>query len=104
MKKEIGKRIQAIRLDMGMTKEAFARHIGVTGQYLGLIENGRNYLSTEKLKALCDFTDTTADYILFGKKQNIVNDTAGMLSEFTDEQINDICKILKDIALFIKAK
>ena len=102
MKEEIGKRIKNIREDMNMTKESFARQIGISGQYLGLIEHGKNYLSIEKLKVLCDFTNLSADYILFGKKQNIVNDTKNILSEFTENQLEVGCDILKKLALFIK--
>ena len=104
MKKEIGKRIQMIRENMNITKEAFAKQIGISGQYLGLLEHGKNYLSIEKLKVLCDFTNTSADYILFGKDQNVINDTKALLSEFTDEQVKVACETLKDLALFIKSK
>ena len=32
MKKEIGKRIKNIRENMGLTKEAFAKLLGISGQ------------------------------------------------------------------------
>jgi len=67
MKKAIGKRIKEIRENMGMTKESFAKEIGISGQYLGIVEHGKSYLSIEKLKVLCDFTNLSADYILFGR-------------------------------------
>lgn len=104
MKKEIGKRIQKLRESMGITKECFAKQIGISGQYLGLIEHGKNYLSIEKLKVLCDFTNTSSDYILFGKDPNIIQDTANILAEFSDEQLEVACKALKELALFIKSK
>ena len=104
MKKEIGKRIQQIRENMNYTKEAFAKQIGVSGQFLGLVEHGKNYLSIEKLKVLCEFTNTSADYILFGKNSNIVNETNHLLSEFTENQLVNGCKALKDLAIFIKSK
>ena len=103
MKKEIGKRIQKLREDMNITKEAFAKEIGISGQYLGLVEHGKNYLSIEKLKVLCDFTNTSADYILFGKDQNIVNDTKNVLSEFSNEQLTIAGETLKDLSIFIKS-
>lgn len=103
MKKEIGKRIQKLREDMNITKEAFAKEIGISGQYLGLVEHGKNYLSIEKLKLLCDFTNTSADYILFGKDQNILNNTKNVLSEFSNEQLTIACETLKDLAIFIKS-
>lgn len=102
MKKKIGKRIKNIRENMGMTKEVFAKHIGISGQYLGIIERGSSCLSVEKLKVLCDFTNLSADYILFGKDNNLINDTTNVLSEFTDEQINIGCDTLKKLALLIK--
>ena len=104
MKKEIGKRIGKLREDMNFTKEAFAKEIGISGQYLGLIEHGKNYPSIEKLKLICEFTKTSADYILFGKDNNILNDTQSILSELSDEQICSSCEAIKNIALFIKHK
>ena len=102
MKKEIGERIKNIRENMNMTKENFAKQIGISGQYLGLIEHGKNYLSIEKLKVLCNFTNLSADYILFGRDKNIITDTKKILSEFSEEQIEVGCDMLKKLALFIK--
>lgn len=104
MKEEIGERIKNIRESMNMTKENFAKKIGISGQYLGLIEHGKNYLSIEKLKVLCDFTNLSADYILFGKDQNVIDNTKNILSEFSEKQIEVGCDMLKKLALFIKDK
>ena len=103
MKKEIGQRIRKIRESMYLTKDAFAKEIGITGQYLGLIEHGQNYLSIEKLKILCDFTGLSADYILFGKDLNVIKSTKEMLTEFSDEQLISACTALKYLALYLKS-
>ncbi|MBP3502855.1 MAG: helix-turn-helix transcriptional regulator [Clostridia bacterium] len=102
MKAEIGKRIKNIRENMNMTKEGFAKLLGISGQYLGMVERGKSYLSIEKLKILCDITNLSADYILFGKDDNIKNDTKEILSEFSDKQLEIGCDLLKKLALFIK--
>lgn len=102
MKEEIGKRIKDIREEMHMTKEEFAKQLGLSGQHLGLIERGKNHLTIEKLKILCDLTGLSSDYILFGRDKNILNDTKNILSEFTEEQIETGCNILKRLALLIK--
>ena len=102
MKEEIGKRIKNIREEMNMSKESFAKLLGISGQYLGIVERGKSYLSIEKLKILCDITNLSADYILFGKDNNITNDTQKALSGFSDEQIKNACDTLKDLALLIK--
>ena len=101
MKKEIGNRIRDIREKMNMTKEAFANKIGLTGQYLGQVEQGKYSLSYEKLKLLCEYTNTSADYILFGKDQNLISDTKSCLNKFTDKQIKHGCNMLKELALFL---
>lgn len=102
MKEEIGRRIKNIREEMGLTKEAFAKALGISGQYLGIVERGGSYLSIDKLKLLCDFTGLSSDYILFGKDANLVNNTKKILSNFTVEQIQSGCDLLKDLAVFIK--
>ena len=102
MKKDIGKRIKITRESMKMTKEEFAKAIGISGQYLGIVERGDSCLSVEKLKLLCDFTNLSADYILFGKDNNLINTTREDLSKYTDEQIITGCEVLKELALFIK--
>lgn len=102
MKKEFGQRIKSIRESMGMTKEAFAKLLGISGQYLGLIERGQSYLSIEKLKKLCDITNLSADYILFGKNPGLTKDAQNALSQYSEEQITTACNTLKDLALLIK--
>lgn len=102
MKVEIGKRIKNIRENMNMTKEDFAKAIGISGQYLGIVERGSSCLSVEKLKALCDFTNLSADYILFGKDANLIKNTKETLLDFTDNQIEIGCDMLKNLALLIK--
>lgn len=103
MKEAIGKRIKNIRESMKMTKEDFAKAIGISGQYLGIVERGGSCLSVEKLKSLCDLTNLSADYILFGKDNNLINSTKQKISNFTDIQIEVGCNTLKELALFIKS-
>lgn len=102
MKEEIGKRIENIRKEMKMTKEKFAKEIGISGQYLGIVEKGGSSLAYDKLKKLCDISGYSADYILFGKDKNLSKKTKILLSDFTDEQIIEACRILAKIGIFIK--
>lgn len=102
MKKEIGERIRNIREEMGLTKEAFAKSLGISGQYLGIVERGESCLSVNKLKVLCDLTGLSADYILFGKDETIVDKTKETLVNFTPNQIQTGCELLQKLAYFIK--
>jgi len=102
MKEEIGLRIRNIRENMRLTKEELANMLGISGQYLGMIEKGKNSISIEKLEILCNISHLSADYILFGKDNNLKPDTKKVLENYTDKQIETACKMLKDIAVFIK--
>lgn len=102
MKVEIGKRITRIREELGLTKESLSKKLGISGQYLGLIEHGKNYISIETLKLLCDLTGYSADYILFGNETDILVNTKILLKKFDKEQIVTGCKMLKKMALLIK--
>lgn len=102
MKEEVGKRIESIRKEMKMTKESLARKLGISGQYLGIVEKGGSYLSYDKLQKLCQISGYSADYILFGKEDGVTDRTKEVLSEFSDEQIQEACEILNKIAKFIK--
>lgn len=102
MKVEVGKRIEGIRKEMKLTKEKFARQIGVSGQFWGMVEKGKSSLSYEKLEKLCNITGYSADYILFGKDEKIKKQTVEILNEFSDRQIKEACEILIKIAYFIK--
>ena len=101
MKFEIGKRITEVRKSMNMNKEQFAKLIGMSGQYLGTVERGINGLSLDKLIVICEKTNTSADYILFGKP-NIDNKTfMNNFYNLNENQISHAFKILQELALFV---
>lgn len=103
MKEEIGKRILELRKSMNLNKEQFAKLIGISGQYLGTVEAGVNGLSLTSLMNLCTKTNTSADYILFGKRglsdENLIN----VFDKIEKSQIVPAFEVLESIALFIKA-
>ena len=102
MKKEIGLRIKNIRENMNLSKDEFAKKLGISGQFLGMVEKVKNFLSIEKLKTLCEFTNLSADYILFGKDKNLVDNTKKLLYEFSNEEIANGCETIKKLAIFMK--
>lgn len=102
LKKEIGLRIKSIRINMCLSKQKLASMLGISGQYLGMIERGEGSLSVEKLQILCNLTHLSADYILFGKDSSIPAKVINLLSEYTDEQIEAGFNTLHDFATFIR--
>ncbi len=95
LRKDMGERIRQIRNELKMSKDALGREIGVTGQFLGVVEKGKSTMSYDKLKRLCDISGYSADYILFGKAPNLLNETKDLLNEFSEDQIQAVCEIIK---------
>ena len=102
LRKEIGLRVRNIRLNMNITKQKMADMLGISGQYLGMIERGEGTLSIDKLKILCDITGLSADYILFGKDSNSTLKLSKELADYSDEEIKLGCATLENLALFLK--
>ena len=102
LRKERGLRVKNIRLNMNITKQKMAELLGISGQYLGMIERGEGTLSIDKLKVLCDITGLSADYILFGKDSNSNLRLSKTLSDYSDEEIKLGCATLENLALLLK--
>ena len=99
--KEMGERIRIIRSEMNLSKDALGKKIGVTGQFLGVVENGKSTMSYEKLKRLCDISGYTSDYILFGRKSEMLDETRELLKDFSGEQIQAVCEIIKKMVIVV---
>lgn len=98
-----GKRIKSIREnELHMNKTQLAKEIGVSSQFLGLVEEGRGNLVYKSIKKLRDISGHSADYILYGLDDNIINKTKKLLEKYTDKEIEKAISIINDIAIFIK--
>ena len=104
MKKEIGKRISDIRHNMGLSKEQFGKMIGISGQYVGVVESGLHGLSLESIAILCKKAHVSADYVLFGKETITYDELTNLFVGIDEEQIDTTFSTLKNIALLIKGK
>ena len=98
-----GKRIKHIREnELHMNKTQLAKEIGVSSQFLGLVEDGRGNLVYRSIKKLRDLSGHSADYILYGLDDSIISKTKKLLDLYSDEEITHAISILNDIAIFIK--
>ena len=100
---ERGLRIKHIReKELKMKKSELGRKLGVSGQFIGLVEEGKgnlSYKSIKKLKYLCGHS---SDYILFGLDDDMILETRECLEKYSDEEVIKAINTLKEIALFIK--
>ena len=61
--KRIGKRIKQRREKIGLTQEQFAEKLGVAPNYISTIERGASFPRCEKLIAIINGLETSADAI-----------------------------------------
>lgn len=100
-----GKRIKNIREnELKLSKTDLAKLIGISSQFLGLVEEGKGNLVYKSLKLLRDLSGHTADYILFGIDDSCLNKTKEYLEFFSEEQLKYGIEILKDLIYVIKNK
>lgn len=64
--KRVGKRIKQRREQLGLTQEQFAEKLGVATNYISTIERGASFPRYEKLVAIINALETSADAIFCG--------------------------------------
>ncbi len=102
---ERGKRIKYIREnELHMNKTQLAREIGVSSQFLGLVESGKGNLVYKSLKRLRNLSGHSSDYILFGIDDSSISETKKILEQYSEMEISEAIKLLNNIAVFIRNK
>lgn len=102
---ERGKRIKNIREnELHLNKSQLARIIGVSSQFLGLVEDGKGNLVYKSIKKLKDISGHSSDYILYGLDDSMIKETNEILEKYDEKQIKAALRMLKNISLFIKKK
>ena len=66
--REVGRRINGRRRELGLTQEALAERMGVSVQMISNLELGKKAIRPENLVKLCEVLNTSADYILRGNR------------------------------------
>ncbi len=100
---ERGKRIKFIREnELKLNKTQLAKKIGISSQFLGLIEDGKGNLVYKSLKKLRNISGHSADYILYGLDDSIITKTSEYLEHYTEDEIIKAIELLKDISIFIR--
>jgi len=74
-KKEIGSRLADIRRHAGLTQEKLAELMGVTPKHIAHCEAGTSTLSINALINFCSITNSSIDYIIYGKNNDEVLDS-----------------------------
>lgn len=79
--KRIGKRIKQRREQIGLTQEQFAEKLGVAPNYISTIERGASFPRCEKLIAIINGLETSADAIFCDVIDHTTEYRASVLSQ-----------------------
>lgn len=69
--KESGKRIKDLRKQRGITQEKLAEELGITREFVGRIETGKNGASVDLFVMLSQFFDVSLDYLILGRERKV---------------------------------
>ena len=98
-----GQRIRDIREnELHMNKSELAKEIGVSSQFLGLVENGKGNLVYKSIKKLRNLSGHSADYILYGLDDNCINKTKKLLQEYSENEIIETLNFIKHFIMLIR--
>lgn len=62
-----GERVREIRKELGLTLEKFGEKLGVKKNAISQLENGRNALTDQMVKAICREYNVNYDYLMNGE-------------------------------------
>ena len=97
----MGIRFSERRKAMNLTQEKLAEKMGVRLQTISCIELGKKAIRPENLANLCLHLNVSADYILYGKRdENLMNELTTKLSELTPEEYT----IVETLVTFLSSR
>ena len=101
--KRIGERIKQCREQLGLTQEQFAERLGLTTNYISTVERGASFPRCEKLIAIINGLETSADAIFCDAITHTSEYRSGILSEELKElPAEEQQRILEIVELMIK--
>ena len=97
---KMGDRISLKRKEKQITQEKLAEIVGVSLQTVSNIECGKKAARPENIAKICVALDTTADYVLLGKKSEVdMKDIIKVISVLPEREyrvITDIVDLLQN--------
>lgn len=79
----MNERIKALRKDLKLSQDVFAEKLGLTKNYISLVENGNRNLSEQSIKVLCSMFNVNEEWLRTGNGEMLVQKSK-------DEQIAEM--------------
>lgn len=104
----MNERIKALRKVLGMSQDIFAEKLGLTKNYISLIENGNRNFSEQSVKVLCREFNVNEEWLRNGtgemflptdRNADIARLTKQLLDEESDSFKNRLISILSNLSV-----
>lgn len=104
----MNERIKALRKVLGMSQDIFAEKLGLTKNYISLIENGNRNLSEQSVKVLCREFNVNEEWLRNGtgemflptdRNADIARLTKQLHDEESDSFKNRLISILSNLSV-----
>ena len=97
-----GERISYLRCECNLTREELCKIIGVSKRTIVAYEQGTRDPSVKTLRALVEYFNVSADYILYGLDDNCINKTKKLLQEYSENEIIETLNFIKHFIMLIR--
>ena len=99
----IGRRIREIRRANGMTQEVLAERLSVTPKHISHTECGTSSLSLANLIEFCNIFNCSLDYIILGKKDNLLSRLPSKIVDIIYSGSEDeFSRLIKYLELYVE--
>lgn len=100
---EVGLRIREVREALHQSREHFSEACDISPSFLADIERGKKSLTVKTLHNICEASNVSSDYIIFGHENGFQNDIAiELIQSFDSVQQEHIIHILGQIKSLLK--
>lgn len=90
--RSVNERIKALRKELKMSQDVFAEKLGLTKNYISLVENGNRNLSEQSIKVLCSILNVNEEWLRTGNGKMLKSRTREQeIGAFVNEvmELND---------------
>lgn len=96
---DVGLRIRGIRESMRLTREQFSELCDISDSFLADVERGKKSITIKTLYKICFATETSADYIVFGRQEAQLSEALiEALYTLPPDKLSSAIRILKEFA------
>lgn len=101
LKQNFADNLKRIRKSRKLTQEQLAENVGVDFRYISLLENGKNFPSSDLIEKLAESMNVNvSDFFIFEDKatrEEIESSLKNLLPILNDEKLKLLFKIAKDM-------